>query len=294
MEKITIGMPVFNDLAFIEKSLDSILNQSYRNFILIISDDCSSDGSDLICKRYAQKDSRIKYIIQPKNIGISKNMNFLLEQAQTPYFMWAADDDLWSTMFIDKLINALEVNKECIVAFCKYDLIDEANNVIEKGRSCDFSDSNKFQRIRKLIKNPDDGFGYGIFRTDEIREVEFPVWLWPNRKTAYNNIFPSLCFYLSKGNYFHYHESSLFFKREKSVESINHVIAGDGSGVKETFSFILRRLNLVLFSFKLIVRASHLGFALRVFPILLYYWFILSSLNQIKLATRSFFKNRKK
>ena len=51
---VTIGMPVFNDVLFIEKSIKSILSQTFRDFILIISDDGSTDGSELICKKYEE------------------------------------------------------------------------------------------------------------------------------------------------------------------------------------------------------------------------------------------------
>jgi len=107
---ITIGMPVYNDVNFIEKSLESILNQTHQNFELIISDDGATDGSDLVCKKYAAKDPRIIYIRQPKNLGISKNMEFLYSQATKKYFMWAGDDDLLAPAFIETLINSLERN----------------------------------------------------------------------------------------------------------------------------------------------------------------------------------------
>ena len=79
MEKplISIGMPVFNDRDFIERSIQSLLNQTFCNFELIISDDCSTDGSQDICLWYANLDSRIKYIRHAKNIGISNNIKFV-------------------------------------------------------------------------------------------------------------------------------------------------------------------------------------------------------------------------
>src|SRR5690554_7612694 len=86
---ITIGMPVFNDVDFIEESILSVLNQSFSDFELIISDDGSSDGSADICKQYAEKDSRVRYVRQAKNLGISKNMEWLLNQSKNKYFVWA-------------------------------------------------------------------------------------------------------------------------------------------------------------------------------------------------------------
>ena len=105
-------MPVFNDIDFIKQSVESILNQSYSDFWLVISDDASTDGTGEICKNYALKDNRIKYIRHEKNLGISRNMQFLLSHATTEYFMWAGDDDLYAPDFIVKHIKALETNQK--------------------------------------------------------------------------------------------------------------------------------------------------------------------------------------
>ncbi len=61
-EMVSIGMPVYNDKAFLPAALDSLRNQIYQNFELIISDDCSTDGSADICLQAQQMDKRVKYI----------------------------------------------------------------------------------------------------------------------------------------------------------------------------------------------------------------------------------------
>lgn len=292
MNILTIGMPVFNDIEFIEASLNSILNQDRQDFRLIISDDGSSDGSEAVCRKYAATDSRIEYVRQPKNLGISKNMEFLLAQADTPYFMWAADDDLWSTDFASILIGLLEKDKSAVSAFGKYDLIDENGGMVQAERNYDFKASDPKSRLKKLIRNPDDGFGYGIFRTSEIKDVKFPIWKWPNRSSAYNNIYPSLCFYLAKGPYLHYNDRSIFFKRVKSANYVNHVLSGEGNAVKETFAYIMRRLNLVCFSTSLMMKTNNKRAVFSIFPLLVYRWFIISSASQLRLAGSSFWKNR--
>lgn len=291
MSRITIGMPVFNDIDFIEESINSIINQDYQNFTLIISDDGSTDGCEDICRKIASSDERVIYFRQPVNLGISKNMEFLLSQSQTKYFMWAADDDLWSTNYISKLIPFLETSKEAVCAFCDYYHIDENGDKISNRFSYDYSGKTSFSRLNYFIRNSDDGFGYGIFKTEMIRDVKFPIWKWPNKKSAYNNIFPSLCFYLARGQYLHISEP-LFFKRVKTNTRVNHVLSGEGNAIKETFSYIVRRFNLICFSSRQIFKASTLLLTLRVFPTLFYYWFIKSSFNQISLAIKSFFKNR--
>lgn len=291
MAKITIGMPVFNDIEFIEESICSILDQDFSDFLLIISDDGSTDGSEAICRRFAEKDSRILYIRQPKNLGISKNMEFLLDRANTEYFMWAADDDLWDKRFVSELIQRLENSKDCVSTFCDYYHIDENGLKISNVYRFNYSGDTAFKRLKYFVKNSDDGFGYGVFRTEMIRGVKFPIWFWPNRRSAYNNIFPSLTFYLAKGDYVHISQP-YFYKRVKTENRVHHVISGQGNAIKETFAYILRRLNLVFFSFSMVKKASSLNLALIIFPILFHHWFFKSSFAQVKLASRSFVKNR--
>lgn len=274
MAEITIGMPVFNDVDFIELSLKSILEQSFKDFNLIISDDGSSDGSQAICEQYAAVDNRITYIRQPKNLGISRNMEFLLSQSNTPYFMWAADDDLWDKMFVEKLIILLNQNKEAIAAFCRYSLINDEGAQLDKGRLFQYGAAKPNQRLNKFITNPNDAFGYGIFRTEKIKGLRFPVWWWPNQKCAYNNIYPTLCFYLAKGDIVYHQSDVLFFKRVKKEALVNHKLPYKENSLPEVIAYSIRKFNLVWISFLMIKKASDLKVGFSVFPLLIHQWFI--------------------
>lgn len=289
---ITIGMPVFNDIDFIEESIISILKQTVKSFKLVISDDGSSDGSADICKRYAAEDSRIIYIRQPVNLGISKNMEFLLTQADTPYFMWAADDDLWAPTFIQELTDLLKANVQAVAAFCTYAYINETSEVIKDNMNLNYGHENTYQRLVNYVHNASDEFGYGVFKTKKIQGVKFPIWAWPNHKTPYNNIYPSLCFYLAKGNYVNQVGKALFLKRMKTPKKTNHVISGAGSAIKESLFYFIRRLNLVFYSSRLIRKASSVSMMFRVFPHLFFHWFMKSSWEQVKLAGNAFLRNR--
>ncbi|MGB0932814.1 MAG: glycosyltransferase family 2 protein [Lishizhenia sp.] len=292
MNTVTIGMPVYNDIDFIEESLKSILNQSFINFKLIISDDGASDGSEIVCQQYANKDNRIEYVRQTKNLGISENMQFLLARAKSKYFMWAADDDLWHKDFLKNTVELLENNLDCIVAFCKYDLINENKTLITQISKPHYRKEKTINRLKTFIKDSDDGFGYALFKREQILEVKFPTWWWINKTTPYNNIYPTLCYYLTKGNYIEFTDYSLFYKRVKSGDNINHKIIGEGNAFKETFAFILRKFNLITFSSKEIRKHGGIPLMLAAYPSFFYYWFIKPSVKQTELALTSFYKNR--
>ncbi len=287
LPNLTIGLPVYNDVKYLRASIESILNQTYTNFILIISDDCSTDGSDLICKEYAQKDRRIKYIRHKKNIGISKNMQFLLNIATTTYFMWAGDDDILHPKFCETLITQLD-NSNAISAFCSFNYIDDNGKSISTTIDFDYTEKNTLKRLKKFIKNSNDIMGYGIFKRDFIKDVTFPIWWWPNKTIPLNNIFPTICFYLAKGEYLHvYSSEALFSKRIKS--SSNYPI-GKNDALYETFAFIIRRFNLIVLSFIKIFKASSFFIASQCSPYLIYHWFIIPVINQFYLLWKRLIK----
>ena len=91
--KITIGIPVYNGEDFLARSIESILAQTYGDFCLIISDNCSTDSTGEICKEFEKRDSRVRYQRNARNVGASENYNKLCREASSPYFKWAAADD---------------------------------------------------------------------------------------------------------------------------------------------------------------------------------------------------------
>jgi len=85
--ELTIGMPVYNSASTIRAALESLLVQTYDNFVLVISDNNSSDGTGEICREYASRDPRIHYVLQTNNRGPANDFRFVLSKASTPYFM---------------------------------------------------------------------------------------------------------------------------------------------------------------------------------------------------------------
>jgi glycosyltransferase involved in cell wall biosynthesis len=249
-------MPVFNDVRFIRQALDSLLDQSFRDFELIISDDQSTDGSEQVCQEYAARDPRIRYFRQPKNIGIQRNMEFLLHQSRGEFFMWAADDDRWDKNFISILLAALQKDQSLALAFCPYKCIDEQNKVIIgiKKRAVDFSGKKRFTRLVKFCYFYDDGCGYGLFRKNLIKEVHYPVWWGINRGTALNNIYPPIFYFLSAGQFKLVDTPSLWFNRIKRKS--NHQTPFSGKVIFKYPAYLLRKINVLYESIISVYRGS--------------------------------------
>lgn len=86
----SIGLPVYNGENYLEQAIQSVLAQTFQDFELIISDNASTDGTEAICRRFAEQDPRILYVRQPRNIGAAKNYNYTFHLARGEYFNWLA------------------------------------------------------------------------------------------------------------------------------------------------------------------------------------------------------------
>ncbi len=110
VKKISVIMPVYNAHRFLSQAVDSVLNQSYRNFELILVDDCSTDNSyDILCE-YEKKDTRVRVFRNEKNRGVSFTRNFGVSKAACEYIALIDSDDMWEST---KLSKQLELLEEC-------------------------------------------------------------------------------------------------------------------------------------------------------------------------------------
>lgn len=107
-------MPVFNAEKTIEPVIKSLINQTYSNFELLISDNCSTDSTTFICNFFASIDRRIKYVKQSCNIGAGENFKYVFDHSKGEYFMWAAADDIRSENFIEKNLTFLLNNQDYV------------------------------------------------------------------------------------------------------------------------------------------------------------------------------------
>lgn len=122
--RLSIGLPVYNASNYIHEAVDSILNQSFKDFELIISDNASTDETAEICKEYAKKDSRIRYYRNETNIGAARNFNRVFDLSSTEYFMWAAHDDVYSPYYLKSCIEVLDRDPTVVLCHAKPIIID--------------------------------------------------------------------------------------------------------------------------------------------------------------------------
>ena len=128
-KKVSIILPVYNGEKYLEKSIESCLNQTYDNVELIIVNDASTDRSLSIVEAYQKKHSNIIIINNEKNLQLPKSLNVGLLKANGTYLTWTSDDNIYSQNAIEVLVKNIEASKSDIVC-ANYKIINQDSNII--------------------------------------------------------------------------------------------------------------------------------------------------------------------
>lgn len=131
MEKVDILLATYNGEMYLKEQLDSILNQTYSDFRLLISDDMSTDGTCKILEEYAKKDKRIALFHQKENLGVASNFEFLLGKVESEYYAFSDQDDIWNSNKLEKSLAKLKEDNADIV-FSDLEVVDNKKNTIFK------------------------------------------------------------------------------------------------------------------------------------------------------------------
>jgi glycosyltransferase involved in cell wall biosynthesis len=128
-------MPVRNGETFIEETLQSLPDQTFDDFELIISDNASEDRTSIICQHYAGRDRRIRYSRFQTNVGAAPNYNQVFRLAGGRFFKWVSHDDI---CLPDYLIRCVEVFQSSppnvVVVYSRTELINEKNRSLGRDR----------------------------------------------------------------------------------------------------------------------------------------------------------------
>jgi hypothetical protein len=179
--KVAIGLPVYNGSRFIEGALTSLLDQSYSDFDLIISDNASTDQTEEICRDFARSDARIRYIRQEKNLGAVPNFNRVFELSDHEYFKWAAVDDFCHPSYLKKAVRVLDAHPEVVWCHARSSHTDEAGQLLDDPASLDVSyvereASHAHDRFKAVLLGAKGCLdSYGLIRSSAIRKT--PLFL---------------------------------------------------------------------------------------------------------------------
>jgi glycosyltransferase involved in cell wall biosynthesis len=125
-KKISIIVPIYNVEVYLNRCIDSIINQTYHNIEIILVDDGSPDNCGQICDSYAEQDQRIK-VIHQQNQGLSGARNSGIEVAIGKYIAFVDSDDMIHPQYIEVLYKSCEQEKAQI-GMCQFETVKEANS----------------------------------------------------------------------------------------------------------------------------------------------------------------------
>ena len=172
MPRLSIGMPLYNNARTVRRAIDSLIAQSEQDWELVISDDGSTDGTRDVIAEYARRESRIRYHFQERNLNYG-NFRFLLEEARSPFFMFAPGDDWWEPRFTASCIDALEENPNAVGAICAVMFHPESAPSYMSVDTHEISGDVRSRLLRYLSGPGDNSRMYSVFRTDVARR-SFP------------------------------------------------------------------------------------------------------------------------
>ena len=130
---VTIGLPVYNGEQFLADALSSILGQTFENFVLVVSDNASTDATVDIVEEHAARDERIVLLRNDVNRGAAWNYNRVFAECRTPYFKWAAADDVLAPTYLERLLATLDSSPANVVLVYPHtELIDENGAVMDE------------------------------------------------------------------------------------------------------------------------------------------------------------------
>ena len=132
--KVSVCIPNYNYGHFIRSSIQSVLDQTYQDFELIIVDDSSTDNSESVVKSFS--DNRIKFYNNERNIGLVKNLNRCLCLASGQYVSILHGDDIYLPQALEKRVSSLDSNPSVGLVYSQYKIIDENGAVIGEYRYC--------------------------------------------------------------------------------------------------------------------------------------------------------------
>jgi len=171
--RVTVGMPVYNGGEHFEMVLLSILNQTHCDIKIIISDNASTDNTEQLCRKYALVDHRIHYVRQPFNIGAEANFDFVLAQADSDYFMWAAADDIRSIDYIEVNFRFLELNPDYLASTCPTSFTGKVADALLMGDGTR-SEDDPYERVLGVFNfRCANGRFYSLYRLSAVKDLSY-------------------------------------------------------------------------------------------------------------------------
>lgn len=175
MPKVSIIVPVYNVEQYLEKCLNSLINQTLTDIEIICVDDCSTDNSYKILKKYAKQDSRITILKNKKNSGQSVSRNIAIDKAKADYIMFCDSDDWFEPTMCEHMLELI-IKKHSDLGACSVNVVYEANPNLKNNDQCFCLPDGCFNPHDFRLQKMHNGTPLRIFKKNIIVEndIKFP------------------------------------------------------------------------------------------------------------------------
>ena len=128
--RVSIVLPCYNGERFLSQSIESVINQTFKDWELIIVNDCSTDSSPFIAEKYIAQDNRISIIHNKTNKKLPASLNIGFANARGKYFTWTSDDNIAKPNWLSTLVSTLDNNQDVSMVVADMTYIDETGKFI--------------------------------------------------------------------------------------------------------------------------------------------------------------------
>ena len=218
MPRLSVIVPVYKVEKYIHKCIDSILNQTFTDFELILVDDGSPDSCGKICDEYAMKDARVR-VIHQINKGIAFTRNLGIKEAQCEYISFIDSDDYILPEMFYTMIEIMEKEKDIDITVCDVNLFYDNNgeNLIRKYQNINNNIQGNELKERFLLDEYPNYLANKIFRRKIFKNISMPegivfedLYIMPSLIVAAERIY-----YIAEGFYCYRQHRSTFNKQSK-------------------------------------------------------------------------------
>jgi glycosyltransferase involved in cell wall biosynthesis len=123
--RLSIGLPVYNGERYLAEAFGCFLAQTFQDFDIIVCDNASTDHTAEICRTFADRDPRIRYHRNEKNLGALPNYNRVFGLSRSPLFKWIAHDDLYHPRYLESCVRILDEHPDVILSHSKTAFVDD-------------------------------------------------------------------------------------------------------------------------------------------------------------------------
>lgn len=195
---VTVGVPVRNGLPLLRRALESVVGQTYAELSIVVSDNCSTDGTRELALEFAARDPRIRYVAQPRLLTVMEQFRFIVDLADTEYLLLAAHDDFRNERYVEVLVERLRARPGAALAYgdlVMFSADDDPAAIPPAVLDFDWTGRSRYRQIESMLYRKHAAI-YGLLRTRFLKEFSW-------RETNYGSDVALLLYLRLRGEFVH-------------------------------------------------------------------------------------------